>query len=135
MTSWDWNADPGEKTSVTDALPLNFPSLLPLFNPVNPDPSGGKGSNTNPAYEAGAKHPQTSYANANPDPATGSNLYVNVVKFVGVMITYVNGKLVYAEPSPVIPPGGMFGSITPADSTSSNFYTTFSMPRLTKPGG
>src|SRR5262249_36119288 len=38
-TSWDWQADPGEKASVPPYLNLNTPSMLPLFQPVNPDPS------------------------------------------------------------------------------------------------
>jgi hypothetical protein len=126
MTSWDWQADPGVKQSVPSYLPLNTPVLLPLFQPVNPDPSNG--------YQAGTFGPDTGYNTANGDAANGSNLYVNIVGFAPIKITY-NGGDVYAEPSAIVPPGGIFGSLSPADSSSSTFYGTFSIPRLTKPGG
>jgi hypothetical protein len=126
LNSWDWQADPGVKQSVPPYLALNAPSLLPLFQPVNPDPSNN--------YSAGTKGPDSGYATANVDPATGSNLYLNIVGFAPVVVTY-NGSDVYVEPSAVVPPGGIFGSLTPADSSSATFYGTFSIPRLTKPGG
>jgi hypothetical protein len=126
MNAWDWQADPGVKNSVPPQLPLNTPSLLPLFQPVNPDPSNN--------YSAGTKDPATGYTTANGDPAKGSNLNLNIVGFAPVIVTY-NSSNVYVEPSAVVPPGGIFGSLTPADSTSPTFYGTFSIPRLTKPGG
>lgn len=118
-----------------DYLPMNTPSLLPLFNPVDPDPSGGTSGNSNPKYSAGTKNAATGYSNATGDPAKGSNLNLDIVRFVGVQVTYVSGKLVYAEPSAVMPPGGIFGSITPADSSATTFYGTFAVPTLTRPGG
>jgi hypothetical protein len=123
---WDWQADPGVKNSVPPYLPLNTPQLLPLFQPVNPDPANG--------YEAGTKGPATGYATANGDPAKGSNLYLNIVGFAPVVVTS-NGSNVYVEPSAVVPPGGIFGSLSPADSSSGTFNGTFSIPRLTRPGG
>jgi hypothetical protein len=126
LTSWDWQADPGVKQSVPGNLPLNTPVLLPLFQPVNPDPLVN--------YQAGTKSPTTGYNNANGNGAKGSNLYLNIVGFAPVVVTY-NGGDVYVEPSAVVPPGGIFGFVTPADSSSSTYYGTFSIPRLTKPGG
>jgi hypothetical protein len=124
--SWDWQADPGVKNSVPPYLPLNTPQLLPLFQPVNPDPSNG--------YEAGTKNPATGYTTANGDPAKGSNLNLNIVALVPVIVTN-NSSNVYVEPSAMVPPGGIFGWLNPADSSASTFYGTFSIPRLTKPGG
>jgi hypothetical protein len=126
MDSWDWQADPGKKESVPSYLPLNTPVMLPLFQPVNPDPTNG--------YQAGTFGPDTGYSTANGDSPRGSNLYLNIVGFAPVVVTYNSGD-VYVEPSAVVPPGGIFGSLTPADSTSSNYYGTFSIPRLTRPGG
>jgi hypothetical protein len=127
MTSWDWSADSGVKTTVTPYLLLNTPALLPVFQPVNPDPSSG--------YQAGTKYPDTGYSNANGDAASGSNLNLNIVGFVGVTITYNTSGSAYAEPSAVVPPGGIFGTLRPADSGATTFYSTFSIPRLTTPGG
>jgi hypothetical protein len=127
MTSWDWAADSGVKTTVTPYLPLNTPALLPVFQPVNPDPSSG--------YQAGTKYPDTGYSNANGDNPTGTNLNLNIVGFVGVTITYNISGNVYAEPSAIVPPGAIFGSLSPADSGATSFYSTFSIPRLTTPGG
>jgi hypothetical protein len=125
LDSWDWLADPGVKQSVPSSLPLNAPVLLPLFNPVNPDPLN---------YQAGTFSPDTGYATASGDAAAGSNLYLNIVGFAPVIVTDNNGD-VYVEPSAVVPPGGIFGSIAPADSSASTFSGTFSIPRLTRPGG
>jgi hypothetical protein len=126
MTSWDWQADPGKKESVPGNLPLNTPVLLPLFQPVNPDPSNG--------YQAGTRGPDTGYGNANGDNAVGRNMFLNIVAFAPIIITN-NGGDVYAEPSAIVPPGGIFGALTPADSSAPTFYGTFSIPRLTRPGG
>jgi hypothetical protein len=126
LTSWDWQADPGMKMSVPSYLTLNTPVMLPLFQPVNPDPSNN--------YQAGTKSPQTGYNSANGNNPTGSNLNVNIVQFVPVIITS-NSGVVNVEPSAIVPPGAIFGSVAPADSTSSTFYGTFTIPRLTTPGG
>ncbi len=125
-TNWDWQADPGMKQSVPGNLPLNTPLLLPLFQPVNPNPSSG--------YQAGTKSPDSGYATANGDPAKGSNLFLNIVGFAPIVVTNNSGN-VYVEPSAIVPPGGIFGTVTPADSSSSTFYGTFTVPRLTVPGG
>jgi hypothetical protein len=126
-TSWDWAADSGVKTTVTPYLSLNTPALLPLFQPVVPTPDA--------TYQAGTKYPQTGYSNAIASSPTGSNLNLNIVTFVGVIVTYNSSGNVYVEPSAVVPPGAIFGSVAPADSGASTFYGTFSIPRLTTPGG
>jgi hypothetical protein len=126
MNAWDWQADPGVKQSVPAYLPLNTPQLLPLFQPVNPDPSNG--------YQAGTKGPDTGYAAANGDGAKGSNLYLDIVAFVPVVVTNNSGN-VYVEPTAMVPPGAIFGAVTPADSGSSAFYGSFTIPRLVQPGG
>ncbi|HEX5269334.1 MAG TPA: hypothetical protein VFW33_02550, partial [Gemmataceae bacterium] len=125
-SAWDWQADPGTKASVPPYLPLNTPSLLPLFQPVDPDPSNN--------YQAGTKGPDTGFATADGDPAKGSNLYLNIVGFAAVTVTDNSGN-VSVEPSASVPPGGIFGSVKPADSSASAFYGTFTIPRLTRPGG
>jgi len=53
--------------------------MLPLFQPVNPNPSSG--------YQAGTKGPDTGYSNANGDGAKGSNLFLNIVGFAPVIVT------------------------------------------------
>jgi len=127
MTSWDWQADTGVKQNVPGDLSLNSPALLPLFQPVVP--------NTDSTYQSGTKDPETGYSNALSDGGPkGTNLSLNIVAFVGVVITNTT-KDVYVEPSAVVPPGAIFGSLTPADSGASTFYSTFSIPRLTIPGG
>jgi hypothetical protein len=62
-------------------------------------------------------------------------MFVNIVGFVGVVVTQNDKSGVFVEPSAVVPPGAIFGFLTPADSTSPTFQSTFSVPRLTKPGG
>jgi hypothetical protein len=126
MNSWDWQADPGMKESVPSYIPLNTPVMLPLFQPVNPDPLNG--------YQAGTKDPTTGYTSANGNGAKGSNLYLNIVGFAPVIVTNNSGT-VSVEPSAVVPPGGIFSSVSPADSSSSSYSGTFTIPRLTKPGG
>ena len=127
MNAWDWQADPGVKASVPGSIQLNVPALLPIFQPVVP--------NADSTYQSGTKDPETSYISAivNGGPK-GTNLSLNIVEFVGVVVTNNSGD-VYVEPSAIVPPGGIFGTLTPADSGATTFYSTFSIPRLTKPGG
>jgi hypothetical protein len=126
MISWDWQADSGTKNTVPSYLPLYTPALLPVFQPVIP--------NTDKTYQAGTGDAQTTYSNATGDSPTGSNEFLNIVGFVAVTITSTSSD-VYVEPTASVPPGGIFGSLAPADSGATNFYGTFSIPRLTIPGG
>jgi hypothetical protein len=127
MNAWDWQADPGTKVNVTSYITLNTPALLPVFQPVIP--------NTDATYQAGTKDATVGYLNAVADGGpTGSNLNLNIVGFVAVTVTNNSGD-VYVEPSAIVPPGGIFGWLTPADSGATTFYGTFSIPRLTRPGG
>jgi len=127
MNAWDWQADPGVKNSVPGSIQLNVPALLPLFQPVIP--------NTDSTYQAGTKDPETGYSNAVADGGPkGSNANLNIVGFAAVVVTSTSSD-VYVEPSAIVPPGAIFGSIAPADSGATNFYGTFSIPRLTQPGG
>ncbi len=127
MTSWDWQADTGVKTSVIGSIQTNIPALLPVFQPVIP--------NTDATYQPGTKDPATGYTSAAADGGpTGSNANLNIVGFVAVTVTSTSSDI-YIEPSAIVPPGAIFGSLTPANSGATNFYGTFSIPRLTKPGG
>jgi Flp pilus assembly protein TadG len=126
LNSWDWQADTGVKQSVVGNLPLNTPVLLPLFQPVVP--------NTDSTYQAGTKDAATDYSNAYGNPPKGVNANLNIVAFVPVVITSTSSD-VYVEPSAIVPPGAIFGSLAPANSGASTFYSSFSIPRLTKPGG
>jgi hypothetical protein len=127
MNSWDWQADSGNKPNIQPFLTTNVPLLLPIFQPVVP--------NTDNTYLPGTKNPSTGYSNALiAGGSTGSNEYLNIVGFVGIVITSTSNST-YIEPTAVVPPGGIFGTLVPADSNAASFYSTFSIPRLTRPGG
>ena len=108
----DWKGNPGLKTSTIHTAAANVGGLylLPLFKPVNPDPT---------AYTAGV--------------GQGSNYYYTIVGFVGVKITAADNKTITVQPSALIDPNAIYTSTTPAaPPTTSPLVTTFSAPKLTQ---
>jgi hypothetical protein len=107
-----WTGGPGLKSS----LDSNFESiegqgrLMPIFQPVTTSP-----------YQA---------ANG-----TGSSATYNIIGFVGVTISHVNGDgsnmSIYVQPAAVVDPTAIYtsGSLTPAGEGSST-TTTFAVPKL-----
>lgn len=97
----DWKGNPGLKTSTIQEVGEHVGEvyLLPLFKPVKPAPGN---------YQAGE--------------GNGSNYYYTIVRFVPVLITYVdatgNDKGIYVRPAAFIDPNSVFGTTTPATSPS-----------------
>jgi Flp pilus assembly protein TadG len=113
-TKWDWEGNPGLKTSDIHALQSHIGEqyLLPLFKPLDP---GSPDPNT---YAAGS--------------GNGGNYYYNIVQFVGITITAVDNKSVHIQPSAFISPDLVFNPTPAPAGTSSTVITTLATPKLTR---
>lgn len=122
-TLWDWKGATGIKTSDLNSIQAGEIFLLPLFNPVV--------ATIGDTYQANNKNPGV----ATPGQAgNGTNAYYQIVQFVAVQVTSVNGaggnSYLYVTPYAYIDPTATYTGVTPDQPGS--LITTFTTPKLTQ---
>ena len=114
--SWDWKGNPGLKTSDIHAVAPHVGDtyLLPLFKP----------------YDAGVPDSTTYQAGV----GCGSHYDYNIVKFVGIRITYVDNSSIHVQPASELDTNAVLTGVTPAapPTVGSPLVTTFTTPKLSQ---
>ena len=136
MGSWNWVGDTGMKTSDIHTL-SNYVGdrfLLPLFTPLDP----GTTTTTTTTNKKGQTTTSTTTTPYSAGNGNGSHYYYNIVQFVSVTITAVDGKSVVVQPSATMinPTWDILSSSVPAGTgtgaASTTNATTFATPKLTQ---
>ena len=136
LGSWNWVGDTGMKTAYIHASRATSDDtfLLPLFTPLDP----GTTTTTTTTNKKGQTTTTTTTTPYTAGSGNGSHYYYNIVQFVSVTITAVDGNSVVVQPSATMinPTWEILSSSVPAGTgtgaASTTNATTFAPPKLTQ---